>query len=46
VLKILIDHESEELIPMHVRASKLKYSVINSSYSLLAKIAHNAIDHK
>lgn len=44
--KILIDHESEDLIKEEALNHNLRYSIINSVFGISAKIVHTAIGFK
>ena len=42
VIKVVVDAEKEEEIPEDQRMEKLRYVMINSSFSLPASVAHGA----
>lgn len=46
ILKILLDHEHELEIPSELNTQKLRFSAINSCFTLPAKCAHAATKYK
>ena len=46
ILKILLDHEHESEIPSELNTQKLRFSAINSCFTLPAKCAHAATKYK
>lgn len=45
-VKVLLDHENEEEMAEDKKLQCTRYSVINSSFALVAKIAHKAVNYK